>query len=193
MRLFTILKINREDIKQYNMINIFVIKWIGPFFSIEDLKEWEKFYNQDYIFNFYIITGKLKGKRLITKYCGITDTQRGYIHSRFYDKKHKVQNLSRETNIWIGCLTDQSLRTRENLELCETMIISFWQPEENTKKRAYYPSNPMVLINRWFDTKNKLRINAKYPSQELSDVIIYDELNKGIYGTERLKKLVNIA
>lgn len=174
------------------MNSTFIIEWVGPFFSLDELKEWEKVNNQSCDFNFYIITGKLKGKKTITHYCGITDNQIGYIYFRFHDKTHKVHNLSRETNIWIGCLSNQKQRTRNNIELCETMIISYWQPEENIKKRAYYPSIPVLLINRWFDTNKKLRTRVIYPAQKLSDVIIYDEHNHGIFGAECLKKLVSI-
>ncbi|MFV0398219.1 MAG: hypothetical protein ACK5JU_09445 [Bacteroidales bacterium] len=174
------------------MNNTFIIEWIGPFYSPDELKRWEKINNQNYDFNFYIITGKLKGKRSITKYCGITESKRGYIHSRFYDKSHKIHSVIRNRNIWIGRIDDENLRVRNNFELCEHMIISYWQPEQNTKKKAYYPQSPILLINRWFDTKKSLRIKEIYPAQELSDVIIYDESRKGIYGTKRLKKLVSI-
>ena len=174
------------------MDKTFVINWIGPFSCVEELAEWERENNKDYSFNFYIITGKLKSKKAITKYCGITNTQRGYVYSRFYDKTHKVHSLFRQRNIWIGCITDENLRTRDNFELCETMIISYWQPEENIKKKAYYPPNPVVLINRWFFTNKKIRVKAIYPAQDLSDIIIYDEQNKGIYGSENLKKLISV-
>jgi len=114
------------------------------------------------------------------------------VYSRFNDKTHKVHKLCNEINIWIGCLTDKRLRVRENIELCETMIISYWQPEENIKKKAYYPASPVVMINRWFDINENLRVRSIYPAQKLSDVIIYDELNKGIFGAESLKKLVSV-
>ena len=174
------------------MTNTFVINWIGPFSSVDQLKSWEKSYNQAFDYNFYIVTGKQKSKKEITKYCGITNSQKGYVYSRFNDKIHKVHKLCNEINIWIGCLTDKRLRVRENIELCETMIISYWQPEENIKKKAYYPASPVVMINRWFDINENLRVRSIYPAQKLSDVIIYDELNKGIFGAESLKKLVSV-
>ena len=51
------------------MTNIFAINWIGPFSSVEQLKSWEKSNNQSFEYNFYIITGKQKSKKKITKYC----------------------------------------------------------------------------------------------------------------------------
>ena len=174
-------------------MNSFVINWVGPFFDINELTVWEKENEQDEIYNFYIVTGKLKGKKTITKYCGITDNQNGYIYSRFYDKKHKVHELLRETNIWIGYISDNNnIIDRADLELCETMIISYWQPEENIKKKAYYPSESVSLVNRWFDLNNNLRTNMIYPAQKLSDVIVYAPMQKCIFGADRLKTLVSI-
>lgn len=174
------------------MSKSFTINWVGPFQNIDELKEWEQINNEDCEYNFYIITGKEKGKRTFSKYCGITDTQRGKLYCRFYDKSHKVYSLERDRNIWIGSLVDGDMRNRSNLELCETLIISYWQPEVNIKKKNYYPAEDVILINRWFNTNRNVRIRSIYPAQELSDVIIYDAFNGGIYGTERLKELKRI-
>lgn len=174
------------------MNHTFVIEWVGPFNNIDSLKDWENKNNQTFEYKFYIVTGKLKGRRGITKYCGITDNRKGYLYCRFYDKNHKVHRLERNRNIWIGSVTNREACTRKDIELCETMIISYWQPEENTKKKSYYPSEPVVLINRWFDTILKVRYNKIYPAQELSDVILYDECNGGVFGTKRLKQLIKI-
>ena len=95
--------------------------------------------------------------------------------------------------MWIGYISDNNnIIDRADLELCETMIISYWQPEENIKKKAYYPSESVSLVNRWFDLNNNLRTNMIYPAQKLSDVIVYDPMQKCILGADRLKKLVSI-
>ncbi|MBQ7892546.1 MAG: hypothetical protein IJ321_01230 [Alistipes sp.] len=175
------------------MDNVFVIKWVGPFKEIEDLRKWEKENTIPHQCNFYIITGKEKGKHNYSEYCGITDNQNGYIYCRFYDKGHHVYKLIRDRNIWIGYIDNKNKYTRNDIELCETMLISHWQPIQNIKKKSYYPSQPVVIINRWFDLSQQCRIKSLYHVQKsLSDVIIYDERNRGIFGVEKLKKLRNI-
>ena len=178
-----------------NKFNTFVINWVGPFLNIEELKKWENRYNIDNSYNFYIITGKQTNERNMSQYCGIT--QQDKIYCRFYKKDHPIHQFIREINIWIGELINEpnknAINYRKKIELCETMIISFWQPKHNIKKKEFYPNYPVALINRWFNLHKEARINTIYSAQELPDVIVYDEMTKGIYIANHLQKIVYLS
>ena len=168
---------------------LFVIDWVGPFSEIEELKKWEKHNNTMRNYYFYIISGKPYNMRNYRSYCGITQNKDGYVYKRYQcDPNHKIHTM-RDKEIWIGRFSDNSAHSRSDIELCETMIVSYWQPELNNKKKSTYPSSNIVLINRWFKTDLVPRQNNIYIAQKMSDLIILDE--SGIWGTERVRKLVD--
>ena len=70
------------------------------------------------------------------------------------------------------------------------MLISYWQPELNIRKKSYYPDEYVTIINRWFKTNLEPREKCLYTAQTMPDLIIYD--GHSIWGTERIKKLKDI-
>lgn len=111
---------------------MFVIQWYGPFETLEQLKNWEKNNNTSYVFNLYILTGLKKSHRSYSHYCGITKQE--YIYHRLNNKHDKFPLIKRDLNIWAGRFADSSHVNKENAELVESLIISFWQPELNDRK-----------------------------------------------------------
>ena len=70
------------------------------------------------------------------------------------------------------------------------MIISYWQPELNIRKKAYYPNRSVTIINRWYKKNLQPREKNIYTAQTMPDLIIYDGF--AIWGTERIRKLKNL-
>lgn len=173
------------------MINkLFTIEWVGPFQDIESLIYWEKEHNTKSNYYFYIITGKPAYKQIAQNYCGITQNKDGYVHKRFLNDSNHIIHLLRDKEIWIGKFSDNKSHIRNDIELCETMLISYWQPELNIRKKSYYPDEYAAIINRWFKTNLEPREKCLYTAQTMPDLIIYD--GHSIWGTERIKKLKDI-
>lgn len=166
--------------------NVFLIQWCGPFFSVEDLKDWELKNQSCKKRNLYILTGKEYNRRKTSYYCGMSEQNPLYKRFENHKKYNKIQH---DLNIWIGCFSCQEQATHENISIVETMIISYWQPELNEKKKKYYPNQCICLINRWHNINQSLRSRRKYPAQYLDDVLIYDNDSGKIWGAEYLKDL----
>ena len=169
----------------------YIFEWVGPFYSIEELKKWESTH-KSYEYHSYVITGIPKNKSKERAYFGITQNKKKCVSARF-NKDHHVRQM-REIDIWIGKFSDPSkLSDRRNIELCETMLISYCQPELNKKKKAYYPPESIAIINRWFKLDLKPRARILYSAQrEIPDVLIYDRENKNIWGSYKIKKLLSV-
>lgn len=172
------------------MINrLFVIEWVGPF-TIDSLIKWEKEKNQDHKYNFYIITGTPFKKKYPRSYCGITQSKDGFVYMRYLNDSSHIIHQLRNEEIWIGRFSDNEVHSRDEIELCETMLISYWQPELNIKKKTYYPIDNVVIINRWFKPSLELRQKCLYAAQKMSDLIILDD--SAIWGVEKIKKMKDI-
>lgn len=117
----------------------FVVKWSGPF------EDWEVG-NELRVNCLYIITGCLKYERAVSlQYCGITERD---LFKRLNDKNHKRDLVKRDRQYWVGNIISDEKIMRKDLEMVESLIIYFWQPELNDKKRKY-PPEKTVVINRW--------------------------------------------
>ncbi|MFR9591914.1 MAG: hypothetical protein SNG27_05890 [Rikenellaceae bacterium] len=183
------------------MSKAFVIKWVGPFRDVDEIISWEAKFNNDYDFHFYIIIGKVdRNIKRIDNYVGISDNNKGYIYNRIKSRSHKYERFKEDgREIWIGqyCNKDNRSYNREDIELCETLIISYWQPTLNEKKKRFFPNRDVVLVNRWYDNKKwsgdiqHIRKNKLHKAQQLSDLIIYDSAldSDAIYGAERVKRI----
>lgn len=166
---------------------MFVIQWYGPFETLEQLKNWENTNNTSYSFNLYILTGIEKSQRRYSHYCGITEQE--YIFKRLSKNHDKFPLIVRSRNIWVGRIADSKLAMRKNIELIETLIISYWQPKLNDSKKKFYPNESVGIINKWYNKQQKSLQNRRFPAQNLTDVVIYDLDNKEIWIAEQLKRM----
>ena len=139
------------------------VKWQGPY-SVEEAEDME-FSN-----GLYLFAGKQKYERVSTiQYCGITKNS---LKQRF--KNHqKLPFVSNDLNIWFGSIIYPNLHSRDHLEIAEKIIIYFWQPSLNEKKR-YSPPKPTTLISQWFKKDGSPRINQIAIYKELHDVLSWD-------------------
>jgi hypothetical protein len=122
-----------------------VLQWKGPY----TLREINQLDDGNGV---YLLTGHNKHSRSLlsfTKvlYCGITERR---FAQRVNEKHHQVPNLKPDSlRVWLGCPIFPIGHDRSHLELLETCLVSFWQPELNQKKRAYYPVRPICLVVKW--------------------------------------------
>ena len=106
-----------------------IIQWKGPYTHemIEEMEEGN---------GLYLLGGKLKyERRNWIQYCGITE---GTYKNRFYNH-HKISQIYRELNIWLGQIIFPKKFSRYYLEIAESIIVYFWQPELNEKKILTLP------------------------------------------------------
>ncbi|MFW1747849.1 hypothetical protein ACG9XW_16810 [Acinetobacter guillouiae] len=146
------------------MQHTIILNWKGPFTLDEVLA------NKQRSNGLYIITGKRKNERFLDiQYCGITE---GSFHNRI--KKHqKVPLVTREREFWLANVEYPIKVTRTFLEKAESIIIYFWQPNLNTRKKVY-PPTPITLINKWYKKDGGPRLRQHKIMKNLDDVLCWD-------------------
>lgn len=165
---------------------MFILEWCGPFNSVDELKGWECTHQEDG-FGIYFISGKPPCKQRLRSYVGISLNKNGLISKRYSnDSQHHIHEL-KDREFWIGRFSDKRKRVRNNYELCETLLVSYLQPELNVRKKVNYPSVGMVLVNRWYTKEMCARQNRICLAQvNTPDVIVYD-YDEGIWTSDCLK------
>jgi len=144
-----------------------IVDWRGPY-SFEDIAETPELGN-----GLYLATGKLKYQREPTiQYCGITE---GSFYERF-KKHHKVNEINREQEFWLGKINYPDDASRYFLEMAESIIIYFWQPELNEKKKVKMPK-PITLISKWFKKDLSPRLRQHPMCKGLHDVLSFDGIH----------------
>lgn len=141
-----------------------IIDWQGPY-SYSDIQA-----NPDWGNGIYLASGKLKYEREATiQYCGITE---GSFFGRF-KSHHKVGEINREKEFWLGTIKYPSDASRHFLEIAESIIVYFWQPALNDRKKAF-PPKPITLVNKWLKRDGSPRLRQHTMCKNLSDVISWD-------------------
>lgn len=141
-----------------------IIDWQGPY-NYSDIED-----NPDWGNGLYLASGKLKYEREATiQYCGITE---GSFIGRF-KFHHKVHEINREQEFWLGTVKYPGEASRHFLEIAESIIIYFWQPALNARKKAF-PPKPITLVNKWFKKDGSPRLRQHTMCKHLSDVISWD-------------------
>lgn len=141
-----------------------IVNWYGPY-TYEEIEN-----NNNLENGLYLATGKLKYERNATiQYCGIT---KGSFRQRFRNH-HKVHEINKEQKFWIGLIKYPDNPPRYCLEMAESMIIYFWQPKLNEKKKMSIPT-PITLINKWFKKDHTPRRRQHTMCKNLADVLSWD-------------------
>lgn len=142
----------------------YIVNWQGPYDDTE-------LSNIDDNLGLYLITGFQKFKKTnLIQYCGITEQ---LFSKRLGNSHHKKDLITRDRKYWIGKIVSESQVQRVDLEFVESLIVYFWQPDLNEKKKQKPPS-PTVVINRWYDINGILRKRIIHEAQKLHDVIFWD-------------------
>lgn len=140
------------------------IHWYGPY-GEDDLDE------LDGGNGLYMFTGKRKHQKgeAEVQYFGITENS----YKGRFRNHHKLGEINRELGIWLGEIDYPSGHIREHLETAEKILIYFWQPVLNERKK-YSPPLTTTLISHWFTKEGKARINQKGIYKDLPDVLCWD-------------------
>ena len=141
-----------------------IINWLGPF-TYADIED-----NPELGNGLYLVAGRLPYERQdIIQYCGITE---GSYIKRFKNH-HKIFEVSRNLTFWIGEVIVPENITRYYLEVAESLIIYFWQPALNERKKILEPE-PTTIINYWCKKDGTPRFNQCSIYKELDDVLSWD-------------------
>lgn len=139
------------------------IHWRGPY-KREEVDE------SDMGNGLYLLTGKQRYERNEQiQYCGITEG----LYRKRLKKHHKAYDITRELRIWLGEIKYPQEPTRTHLELAESIIVYFWQPDLNERKRIH-PPRPTALISHWFKKNGSPRHNQLSIYSNLHDVLCWD-------------------
>ena len=144
--------------------NTIIINWKGPF-TYDEIQE-----NPEMGNGLYLAAGKQKYERENSiQYCGITE---GSFARRFKDH-HKIPQITREQEFWLGEVSVPEKATRHYLEIAETLIIYFWQPALNERKK-YTPPKPTTVISYWLKKDGTPRRKQMSIYKDLDDVLSWD-------------------
>lgn len=139
-----------------------VIKWHGPV-------SWDALENMEGG-GLYAISGTQKYQRGIhVQYIGITEQK----YTKRFDRRHKVNLITRNLNIWVGTVIHPIDLARAGLERAESMLIYILNPPLNEKKRFQLP-HPTTIISHWFNEKDKARYKRQSIFKHLPDVVFWD-------------------
>lgn len=138
--------------------------WRGPY-SYAEIEEKPELGN-----GLYLATGKLKYEREPSiQYCGITE---GSFIGRL-KSHHKVHEINRGQEFWVGEIKYPNEASRHFLEIAESIIIYFWQPALNERKKVFAPK-PITLVSKWFKKDGAPRRRQQTMCKNLDDVISWD-------------------
>ena len=175
-------------------IDTFLIKWYGPFSSVEELKEWED--NRKEVFNLYAFQAKQNKKSKY--YCGMAFRQT--IGQRLKNTNHHIREFENKgktvLQIWIGTIAN--IKAKEaDVRICENIItsqlasISVGEKDLENKNKKKPPLNDVYIINEWWKTNDeeiKKRIRGSVPAIILEVMAYYSE-TRSLYGINNLKHI----
>ena len=101
-----------------------------------------------------------------------TRTQQTY--KQRFDQYHKIWDVTRDLNVWLGEIIYPDTFERHHLETAEKIIVYFWQPELNERLKDYCPTDNATVISQWFKTTGDPRINQSTMLTDLHDVLSWD-------------------
>ncbi|MBR0032083.1 MAG: hypothetical protein IJP61_07335 [Treponema sp.] len=181
--------------KFYNINDVFLIQWFGPFESIDKCQKWENNFGiSKSEFNFYFAFGKIKGKRekkLSRFYIGISEQD--FISNRISSITDPVTRDfldNYEKKIWIGRFSDKKLRYKNksankkkrhnHIDIVEWGLIFGFQKAnpyktlQNEKKTANPPKRHICIVNQFFN-KDSFKILRRKTNiaKYIPDVILY--------------------
>ena len=141
-----------------------VIEWHGPH-SPHAIPE-----DLDSEGGLYLFVGKQKyQKHRRLQYCGITGTS----FSNRFSQHHKLPVLSQECDVWLGKVRAPAEFEKKDLEFAEAVIVYFWQPELNERKKIQTPK-PAVVVSHWHNSSGSPLTRQHSDIKNLPDVISWD-------------------
>lgn len=177
----------------------FLIKWYGPFSSIQELKKWED--KKREFFNLYIF--RADREKLCELYCGMTSGQS--VSDQMINKDHGVhffEDKENDLQIWIGNIAKTEVDERD-IRVCEFIITKeleykgFIIKKLDNQENKELLMNNTYIINEWWkiadedikeikglDLARMGRICRLVP-----EVMEYYAENNAFYSIDRLSRL----
>ena len=181
---------------------IFLIQWVGPFNSKEDLKDWE--IDQRDRFYLYLFQGKRYKKKKYKYYCGSTYDRKNSIScvfNRLSDRNHHIHQFEDERNdtisIWVGTIANRNHPSRKEVLLCEKMLTSEMVQLEieddavENQTNTHAPKENVYIISEWYN-RNLDEYRPKSPlfiPNIIPDIISYYAPDSFLCRCKRLKRV----
>lgn len=141
-----------------------IVDWHGPY-DFNEIKA-----NPDWCNGIYLATGTTTDTyENSILYCGITE-------NNFYDRfknHHKIHIINNNKQFWVGKIVYPIKYNRATLELAEKIIVYFWKPKLNDRKKISVPE-PVTLINKWYKKNHSPRFIQHKTTNKLHDVLSWD-------------------
>lgn len=151
------------------------VDWFGPY-DLDSAREAAK---SDYGHALYMCLGRRPYQRSRTlQYVGIGNS----VHTRLTEEHHKLQQVTRERQIWLGEIvtaepSGKKLKvTRATLDYAEWLHARFLQLPLNEKKTKALPPRSVTVMNRWFKTDYETKYERR-PHADWPDLIDYPDYN----------------
>ena len=178
--------------------NVFLVKWYGPFTSVDEEKAWEE--KQKFNCSLYLLHGMLKyAKSKETYYCGMSTRS---VYERFRDKGHHIEEIKDRLNsIYVGCISNYKNVDRSQILLVEKLITATLADELGEKSllnatNFRFPDENVYVISEWYkpygDNEVWERQPKNAPSHMVPDVLVSHLREDGyidLFGSKKLKRL----
>lgn len=152
------------------------INWYGPYLSVEAARISAK---ADYAHGLYLCLGKTAyQRRRSLQYIGLARL----LGSRLTSQHHKLHDVSREQQIWLGeiATAEPSGRrfkaTPATLDYAEWLHARFLRLPLNDKKTKSLPPRSVTVLNRWWSTDYETP-RRRRPHPDWPDLIDYPAYN----------------
>ncbi len=178
----------------YNIKDVFLIQWIGPFFSVAQCENWENTHSiQKGEYNFYFASGiQVKKEKTVQRFY-IGKSEQELVSKRISSSSDSVKTKFRSgKEIWIGRFSDKKLRDSENgkreenhkcVEIAEWALIFGFLSERkskrlllNEKKTMNPPKRSVCVVNQFYSKTRRTILHEKNERiiEFMPDVIFYD-------------------
>ena len=178
--------------------NVFLVKWYGPFSSIEEEKSWEQ--KQKFNCSLYLLHGMQKyAKSKETYNCGMSTR---CLYERFNDKGHHIEEVKNRLNsIYVGSISNIKNVVRSQILLVEKLITATLADELGKQSllnatNFRFPDENVYVINEWYkpygDNEVWERQPKNAPSHIVPDVLVSHLREDGyidLFGSKKLKRL----
>ena len=179
---------------------MYLLQWFGPFFSVEDLTDWENKKNkEEKTFYLYFFQGKKSCDRWKRLYCGMTFKQ-GSVSSRMRNHDHHIHDFEerpRDLRIWVGAIYNSNRILEQDVKNCENLLISYiMQAHQRYKNEVVNATNykspkntDIHIINEWYNRNEieYLRHAKDSVPAIIPDVISYNADSSALFCAQALK------
>ena len=189
-------------------IKTYLIHWIGPFVDPNKVKDLElklskEFYpdsNDKFVFELYLLKGKIPYAKKSSYYCG--ESLKQGAGKRLKNDKHHINDYDVIEEIWAGYISNIEPISKD-VFAAEKIITAYLKDEvgegyilnETNKK---FPKYDICIVNRWYKHDSVTiweKLKQGSPSKITPSILLHYTYGKEheIFGSERIKRLKYIV